>query len=74
MTIVSSLGIVFVLSITVAIPACAPPTPKVERPAPSSHRESGPHSPGSNSEGSLGVLLLISIKKTAFAIRERLLG
>jgi len=54
MTIVSSLGTVFVLSITVAIPACAPPTPKVERPAPSSHRESGPHSPGSNSEGSLG--------------------
>ena len=41
MAIVSSLGIVFVLSITVAIPACAPPTPKVERPAPSSHRESG---------------------------------
>ncbi|MCS6329369.1 MAG: hypothetical protein H8K06_20135 [Nitrospira sp.] len=53
MTTVWSLGIAWVLLVTLSFTACAPPTPKVERagPSPTSEPESRPLS---DSAGSLG--------------------
>lgn len=52
MTPVFRLGIACTLIVAAACTACAPPTPKVERPDPSLSLEQNPHKHVAHSEGS----------------------